>query len=59
MLEPLKEAHEGRKRHQWFKESKAWVKRNIADNPVAERLDSESRFQEMVARRKEEIEQSR
>lgn len=56
VLEPLKEAHEGRKRHQWYKGSQAWVKRNIGDNPIGERLDSEGRFQEMVARRKAEIE---
>ncbi len=59
VLEPLKEAHEGRKRHHWYPESKAWVKRNIQDDPVGERADSIGRFEKLVKNRKEEIEQGR
>jgi hypothetical protein len=51
--EPLKEPHEGRNRMQW--KDKTWHK-EVRNNPVGERLDAEDRFEEMVKRRKQEIE---
>ncbi len=59
VLEPLKEEHQGVKKHRWDKPSKSWIKRNIGNNPVAERLDSEERFEEVVKRSREEIDKSR
>lgn len=50
--EPLKEDRKGRNRFQWKK--RAWHK-HVKNNPVGERLDAESRFEEMVQRRKAEI----
>jgi hypothetical protein len=63
--EALKEQHPGRDALRWNTEvfdKKAYRKRVIGRrkdgserNPVAERLDTEDRFEEMVRRRKEEI----
>jgi hypothetical protein len=57
---PLKEDHERRNKMRWkdrpeFQGKKRWHK-NVRDNPVAERLDAEGRFEEMAKRRKDEIE---
>jgi hypothetical protein len=57
--EPLKEEHEGRNKMRWqdkpqYGGKKRWHK-ETRNHPVAERLDAEDRFEEMVRRRKEEI----
>lgn len=58
--EPLKEQHQGHDALRWNKEvfhKKVTGRRKDGSerNPVAERLDTEDRFEEMVRRRKEEI----
>ncbi len=52
VLEPIKEDHENRNTPRYKK--KVWHK-ETRNNPVAERLDGESRFTESVKRRKGEI----
>ncbi len=49
-LEPLKEDHPGRNKHNW--KNRQWHK-GVKNNPVAERLDAESRFSESVRRERE------
>lgn len=63
--EPLKEEHQGRDALRWntealdkrthYKRVAGRRKGGSERNPVAERLDTEGRFEEMVRRRKEEI----
>jgi hypothetical protein len=53
VTEPLKEHHDRRRRFNWDKKAaKKWQK-DVGQNPVAERLDAEERFQTAVERLKE------
>ena len=61
--EPLKEAHPGRESMRWnreeFHKKVAGTRRDGSQrNPVAERLDAEDRFAEMVQRRREELDKA-
>lgn len=49
VLEPLKEEHKGHDRHRYDTQHKDWHK-HVRRNPVAERLDSEERYEAMTER---------